>query len=48
MGGHPFSELVIQEPAPDPAAKIAVRPNYVEFRLTTRSDASAKPKAGTQ
>ena len=48
MGGHPFSELVIQEPAPDPAAKPEVRPNYVEFRLTTKPDATAKLKAGTQ
>ena len=48
MGGHPFSELVIQEPAPDPAAKSAVLPNYVEFRLATKADAPGKPKAGTQ
>ena len=48
MGGHPFSELVIQEPAPDPAAKAPVRPNYVEFRLSTKPNASAMPKAGTQ
>ena len=48
MQGHPFSELVIQEPAPDPAAKTAVRPNYVEFKLTTRPDAGSAAKAGTQ
>ncbi len=48
MQGHPFSELVIQEPAPDPAAKTAVRPNYVEFRLTTKPDVNSQPKAGAQ
>jgi hypothetical protein len=48
MQGHPFSELVIQEPAPDPGAKVPVRPNYVEFRLTTKPDAASQPKAGTQ
>ncbi len=48
MGGHPFSELVIQEPVPDPAAKTSVRPNYVEFRLTTKPDATDKSKAGAQ
>lgn len=47
MQGHPFSELVIQEPAPDPAAKPPVRPNFVEFKLTTKSDALAAVK-GTQ
>ncbi len=48
MQGHPFSELVIQEPAPDPAAKTPVRPNYVEFKLTTKPDTGAAPKAGAQ
>lgn len=48
MQGHPFSELVIQEPAPDPAAKTPVRPNYVEFKLTTKADAASVPKAGAQ
>ena len=48
MQGHPFSELVIQEPAPDPAAKTPVRPNYVEFRLTTKRDGNSAAKAGTQ
>jgi len=48
MQGHPFSELVIQEPAPDPAAKTPVRPNYVEFKLTTKADAAFVPKAGAQ
>ena len=47
MQGHPFSELVIQEPAPDPSAKTPVRPNYVEFKLTTKPD-SAALKAGTR
>ena len=46
MQGHPFSELLIQEPAPDPGAKTPVRPNYVEFKLTTNPGAAAK--AGTQ
>ena len=48
MQGHPFSELLIQEPAPDPGAKTPVRPNYVEFKLTTKPDAAAATKAGTQ
>jgi cell division protein FtsL len=47
MQGHPFSDLLIQEPPPDPAAKAAVRPNYVEFKLTTRADGSTT-KAGSQ
>ena len=48
MQGHPFSELVIEEPAPDPAAKTAVRPNYVEFRLTTKPDVASAAKAGAR
>ena len=48
MQGHPFSELVIQEPAPDPAAKAQVRPNYVEFKLTTKPEAASQTKAGTR
>lgn len=48
MQGHPFSELVIEEPAPDPAAKPPVRPNYVEFRLTTKAGATGAPRSGTQ
>lgn len=48
MQGHPFSELVIQEPAPDPAAKSPVRPNYVEFKLTTKPDTGPVAKAGAQ
>ncbi|MEO8165301.1 MAG: hypothetical protein ABI619_07875 [Betaproteobacteria bacterium] len=47
MLGHPFSELVIQQPAMDPAAKKAARPNYVEFKLTTKPDA-AKSTADKQ
>jgi hypothetical protein len=48
MQGHPFSDLIIQEPAPDPAAKSPVRPDFVEFKLTTKQDALAAPRAGTQ
>jgi len=48
MQGHPFSELVIQEPAPDPGVKPPLRPNYVEFRLTTKQEVAATTKAGTQ
>jgi hypothetical protein len=48
MQGHPFSELLIQEPTPDPAVKPPVRPNYVEFKLTTKPDTAAAAKAGTQ
>jgi len=45
MQGHPFSELLIEEPAPDPAEKTGVRANYVEFRLTTKADVGSAPKA---
>jgi hypothetical protein len=48
MQGHPFSELLIQEPAPDEGGKATVRPNYVEFRLATKRDPAAVPKAGTR
>ncbi len=48
MQGHPFSELIIQEAAPDPNAKTSMRPNYVEFKLTTKADSTSQPKAGTQ
>ena len=48
MQGHPFSELLIQEPAPDPGAKPPVRPSYVEFKLTTKPDGAAVDKAGKQ
>lgn len=47
MQGHPFSELVIQEPASEPSSKTQLRPNYVEFKLTTMPD-SAALKAGTR
>ncbi len=46
MQGHPFSELLIEEPAPDLAAKPPVRRNYVEFRLTTKQDEASASKAG--
>src|SRR3954470_3563176 len=46
MQGHPFSELLIEEPPADPAAK-AVRPNYVQFKLTTKAEESTT-KAGSQ
>lgn len=45
MQGHPFSELVIQMPKPQPGEKEAVSPLYVEFRIATKTDdktASAK------
>jgi hypothetical protein len=45
MQGHPFSELLIQEPVQNPAEKNAPRAGYVEFRLTTKPDAA---KAGSQ
>ena len=48
MQGHPFSELVIQEPTPDPIAKTPVRSSYVEFMLTTKPDAAGAVKSGTQ
>ncbi len=48
MLGHPFSELVIQEPAPDPAAKSAARPNYVEFKLTTKPNGGVKSTVDRQ
>jgi hypothetical protein len=41
MQGHPFAELLIQQPEPDPAVKTAVRPDYVEFKLTTKTAAAA-------
>lgn len=47
MQGHPFSELLIQEPAADPASKGDARRDYVEFRLATKAEA-ATPKAGGQ
>jgi hypothetical protein len=47
MQGHPFSELLIQMPPPAPGSKTAEVPNYVEFRLATKSDAAA-PQAARQ
>jgi hypothetical protein len=47
MQGHPFSELIIEEPSLDAAAKPPARPNYVEFKLTTNPERSAT-KAGEQ
>ncbi|HEX4984687.1 MAG TPA: hypothetical protein VFV71_01315 [Burkholderiales bacterium] len=47
MQGHPFSELLIQEPAADPASKGDARRDYVEFRLATKAG-PATPKAGGQ
>jgi len=41
MQGHPFSELLMQAPAPDPADKSGRRPPYIEFRLATRSETPA-------
>jgi hypothetical protein len=48
MQGHPFSDLLIEEPAPDPAVKPPVRPDYVEFRLTTKLDPTTATKAATK
>ena len=44
MQGHPFADLLIQQPEPDPAAKTTVRPDYVEFKLTTKSDSASANK----
>ena len=41
MQGHPFSELLMQAPAPDPGDKSGHRPLYIEFRLATRSESPA-------
>ena len=48
MQGHPFSELVIEEPAPDPGTKTPVRANYVEFRLATKPEMTSTTKTGAQ
>lgn len=37
MQGHPFSELLMQVPFPDPGDKNGGRPPYIEFRLATKS-----------
>ncbi len=47
MQGHPFSELVIQEPGVSPGVKNAPA-DYVEFKLTTKADDFGKSKAGAQ
>jgi len=41
MQGHPFSELLMQAPTPDPADNSGRRPPYIEFRLATRSETPA-------
>ncbi len=41
MQGHPFSELLMQAPAPDPGDKSGGRPQYIEFRLATKSETPA-------
>jgi uncharacterized iron-regulated membrane protein len=41
MQGHPFSELLMQVPAPDSADKSGGRPPYIEFRLATSSETPA-------
>jgi len=41
MQGHPFSELLMQVPAPDPADMSGGRPPYIEFRLATSSETPA-------
>ena len=42
MQGHPFSELLMQAPAPEPGDKSGGRPPYIEFRLATKSEPGAK------
>jgi len=41
MQGHPFSELLMQAPAPEPDDKSGRRPPYIEFRLATKSESPA-------
>ena len=48
MQGHPFSELIIEAPAPDPATKNSARANYVDFRLATRPDTASVPNPGAR
>jgi hypothetical protein len=45
MQGHPFSELLMQVPVPDPADKSGGRPPYIEFRLATSSETAAAKAA---
>ncbi len=47
MQGHPFSELMMQVPASDPKDKSGAQAPYIEFRLTTRTEA-ATAKAADQ
>jgi hypothetical protein len=47
MQGHPFSELLMQAPAPDPGDKSGGRPPYIEFRLATKSELPA-PRAAAR
>jgi hypothetical protein len=41
MQGHPFSELLMQAPAPEAGEKSGGRPRYIEFRLATKSETPA-------
>jgi len=41
MQGHPFSELLMQAPTPEPGDKSGGRPPYIEFRLATKSETPA-------
>jgi len=41
MQGHPFSELLMQAPAPEAGDKSGRRPAYIEFRLATKSETPA-------
>jgi len=45
MQGHPFSELLMQAPAPKPDDKSGGRAPYIEFRLATLSETPAKAAA---
>ena len=45
MQGHPFSELLMQVPVPDPDDRNGGRPPYIEFRLATRSETPAAEAA---
>jgi hypothetical protein len=41
MQGHPFSELLMQAPAPESGDKSGGRAPYIEFRLATKSETPA-------
>jgi hypothetical protein len=45
MQGHPFSELLMQAPAPDPGDRSGARPPYLEFRLATKAETTAAKAA---